>query len=209
MQQFATHLEKITKLSVVRRYNGIHEIFEKNAHILFMPFIERKLGFKIKSYEPLPSEMLWSSTESADFLCRITTENDTKSVLHVEFQVNDNHETAREITYYHNSISSIHKLAIQHVFFFLGEGDAPERMKSEHIKESEYNFNLLTINDMNTEELINSQIPEDILLALVSDRKEERKEIIVDKINHQIGIFMDSEDEFVQYSKLIMVASCL
>lgn len=209
MEHLGVHIEKTSRQVAVHRYDAINKIFEKDAHTLFMPFIKRKFGLKIKSYKPLPSELLWSRTESADFLCRITTEDGMESILHVEFQVNDNHETAQKVVYFQNSIFCMYNLPIQHIFFFLGEGDVPERMKHKNREKSKYNFKSLNISELNVEKLINSQAPEDLLLALMCDRKEERKELIMDKINRQLSTLMDAEDEFIQYSKQIMIASCL
>jgi len=179
-------------------------LFERNAHSLFIPIIKRNFDIKIKSYETLPSEMLWSMTSSADFLCRIVTEDNVENILHVEFQMSDNHETMSKVFTYQRMIYAKYQLPIYHVLFFLGEGYPPLRIQPRE-REFYHSFNLLNVNELDTIELINSQESEDILLAMLSNREEELNDDIMSRITQKIS----DDDETEQFGIHFMVASSL
>jgi len=183
-------------------------IFKENAYNLFIPIIERKLDIHIKSYKVLPSELPRTLGRRVDFLCLVITEDEEEFILHVEFQTKNDHKMLPRISEYHGIMYRKHQLPIRHVVVFLGEGKA--RMQTQ-LKENEIftGFDLINMSELNTEQLLSSQVPEVILLALLSNYEKDRAEAILRLIIRRLKAVVHSETDLKKYVEQLILLSKL
>ncbi len=188
--------------------NLYDRIFKENSEALFIPLIEQELGLKIKSYKPLPDKLTKTVEREMDFFYQILTEEDEKLLLHIEFQTKDDKDMVYRMSEYHGLAYSKHRLPIHHVVIFLGK-QKPKMRTSLKDKEIFRGFDLINIHDLNTTELLSSQIPEVVLLALLSNYEEERTESILRFIVIQLRAVCDSNKELSKYLRQLIILSRL
>jgi len=153
-------------------------IFKENAPAIFMPIIEREMGIKIKSYKPIDSELPRTIGRRVDFFCRIVREDGTEELLHIEFQTADDYEMVERVGEHHGIMLRKHRLPIRHIVIFLGKGKS--RMRTELREEEIYRgFELVNISELDSSKLLSSQVPEEIILAILGNYDKEEVETIL------------------------------
>ena len=183
-------------------------IFKENAYDIFMPLIQRELGIKIKSYEPLPAELPRTIGRRVDFFCRITTTDNKEVLLHVEFQTKDDYEMLERVGEYHGIMFRKYRLPIRHVVVFLDAGKS--KMRTQLLEEEIYQgFDLINISQLNTEELLSSQVPEVVLLALLSNYEKDRTETVLRLIVRKLKSVAYSEAQLKKYVEQLILLSKL
>ena len=153
-------------------------IFKENAPSIFMPVIEREIGIKIKSYKMLSSELPRTIGRRVDFFCRIVREDGVEELLHVEFQTADDYEMVERVGEHHGIMLRKYRLPIRHIVIFLGKRKS--RMRTQLREEEVYRgFDLVNISELDSSKLLSSQVPEEIILAILGNYDEERIESIL------------------------------
>lgn len=138
----------------------------------------------------------------------IVTEDEEEFILHVEFQTKDDYEMLSRVAEHHGIMYRKHRLPIRHVVVFLGKGKA--RMRTQ-LNEDEIfrGFDLINMSELNTEQLLSSQVPEVILLALLGDYEKDRTEAILRLIVSRLKAVAHSEAELKKYIEQLILLSKL
>ncbi len=191
--------------------NVYDRIIKENAQSIFIPLLERELGLKIKSYKALQEKITKTIERETDFLYRVILEEneyEKEVLLHIEFQVKDAKAMLSRMVEYHGLIYRKYQMPIFHVVVFLGAKKAKMRSKlrSDEIFEG---FELINVYELNTEELLSSQIPEIILLAILSNHQEERLEGILRLIVNRLKKVASSESELHRYINQLTILAKL
>lgn len=183
-------------------------ILKENAYDLFIPLIEKELGIKIKSYEPLNVELPRTLGRRIDFLCLVVTEESERFILHVEFQTKDDKKMLSRIGEYHGILFRKHQLPIRHVVVFLGIGKAKMQTQLD-TNEIFTGFDLINLNELDADNLLSSQVPEVVLLALLGDYEEERTEVVLRLIVRKLKSVASSESALKKYVEQLILLSKL
>lgn len=188
--------------------NLYDRIFKENSGSIFLTLIEQELDLEIKSFTPLPEKISKTVEREMDFFYRITTKDDKELLLHIEFQTQDDREMIYRMAEYHGLAFAKYKLPIQHVVIYLGTGKP--KMKTKLLdKETFDGFDLINIHKLNTSLLLSSQIPEVIILSLLSDYETERTEAILRLIVTQLKAVCTSDKELDKYLRQLIILSRL
>ncbi len=165
--------------------NLYDRIFKENAEAIFLPLIQERLNLKIKQYKELPTKLSKTLEREMDFVYEIIKENNQKEILHIEFQTVNDKSMKYRIGEYHALLLTKYKVPIQHVVIYLGKSKI--NMQKE-LKEGEIykGFSLINLHQLNSQELLNSQIPEVIILALLTHTKKEKLEATLRLIVQQL-----------------------
>jgi len=79
---------------------------------------------------------------------------------------------------YHGIMLRKHRLPIRHIVIFLGKGKS--RMRTELREEEVYRgFELVNISELDSSKLLSSQVPEEIILAILGNYDKEEVETIL------------------------------
>ena len=147
--------------------NLYDRIFRENSETIFMPLIEARLGIKIKSFRALKEKLHSTIEREMDFFYEVDTEAGARVYLHIEFQTEDDPQMIYRMSEYHGILLRKYKQALRHVTIFLGT--SKPRMRTELSEAEQFRgFELINIHDLDTTELLTSQVPEVILLAILS-----------------------------------------
>lgn len=188
--------------------NIYDRIFKENAQYIFIPLIEMELGMKILSYQPLQEKMTKTLEREVDFLYKVEIENQKESLLHIEFQTQNEKDMIFRMQEYHGIIQRKYNLPIHHIVIFLGKGQSnmTDTLQSDMLFRG---FKVINLYDLSFDKLLSHQVPEVVLLALLSNHKKERVErilqLIIDKLKQLTNSnFLDSI-----YAKQLLLLSRL
>lgn len=188
--------------------NIYDHIFKENAQYIFIPLIEMELGMKILSYQPLQEKMTKTLEREVDFLYKVEIENQKESLLHIEFQTQNEKDMIFRMQEYHGIIQRKYNLPIHHIVIFLGKGQSnmTDTLQSDMLFRG---FKVINLYDLSFDKLLSHQVPEVVLLALLSNHKKERVErilqLIIDKLKQLTNSnFLDST-----YAKQLLLLSRL
>ncbi len=188
--------------------NIYDRIFKENAESLFIPIVEEELNLKIESYKTLPDKLPRTVEREVDFLYEVTLKNETQWILHIEFQTSDAKNMIYRMGMYHGLVWEKYKKPIKHIVIYLGKGKAKMR---KHLIESEIfrGFELINIHELDTEKLLSSQIPEVIMLAMLSKYEKEQSEQILRSILGRIQRYSKSHKLTSKYIAQLIILSRL
>jgi len=188
--------------------NLYDKIIKENAEQLFLPLIEDHLKVKIKRFQPFQEKMQTTIEREMDFFYEVeTVENDT-FLLHLEFQTENDKEMIYRAAEYHGMALRRKRLPIRHIVIFLGAGTMT--MKTQ-LKEAEVftGFEVINVNEMNTSELLTSQVPEVIILAILSDYAVDKREAILRLVLQQLKNVCKNANELSRYTQQLIILSRL
>ncbi|MGB0929888.1 MAG: hypothetical protein ACPGVB_03880 [Chitinophagales bacterium] len=188
--------------------NLYDRIFKENAEALFIPLIEQELGIKVISYKPLQEKMTKTIEREMDFFYQVLTSEKKTILLHIEFQTRNDKNMIYRMGEYHGLAFSKYKLPIKHIVIYLGKGKPSMKTKLKEEERFE-GFDLINVHKLNTTQLLSSQVPEIVILALLSNYETERTEAILRLIVTQLQAVSKSEMELSKYLQQLIILSRL
>ena len=191
-----------------RQGNIYDRIFRENAQLIFIPLIEMQLGLKIKDYQPFQDKISKTVEREVDFLYLIKTEEDKELLLHIEFQTENDKNMLLRMQEYHGLISRKHELAIRHVVIYLGKGKSTMKDKLEEDMVFR-GFEMINLYELDRERLLSNQVPEVVLLALLSDFGKEQIEAVLRLIVMRLKQLTASEKVPNRYVEQLLMLSRL
>ncbi len=139
-----------------------------------------------------------------DFLYKIFNKKGKESILHLEFQTRNDREMLARIQEYHALIYRKYKLPIRHIVIYLGRPKSTMKTKLEP-SFIFTGFDIINITEIDPDKLISTQVPEMIILALLSDVKKNHIEIILNRIVDKLKGLVDSEDLIAKYMNQLLI----
>ena len=201
-------MKKKPKLETTSSGNKYDRIFRENIESIFLPIIERHLNIKIKNKEPLPEKLVSTVEREVDTLYRIETVAGDKFLLHWETQTRNDKNMLYRVGEYHALDLKKYKLPIIHVVLYLGE--TPSNMRSILPENEIYTgFELLSIRDMNAEELLASKIPEEVLLSILADYDKKESNNMIRSILLKLEELCKDEKSVRKYTNQLTILSKL
>jgi predicted transposase YdaD len=188
--------------------NLFDKIFRENAESIFMPLVEERLGIKIKTFVQLKEKRQTTLEREMDFFYEVETEDGKRFILHLEFQTENEDDMLYRSGEYHGIALRRKKMEIKHVVLFLGEGKAtmPTRLPENQIYRG---FDLINIQEFSSKNLLESQIPDVILLAILADYPKEQTITIIRLILRQLEATCKNPAERSKYFKQLILLSRL
>jgi len=190
------------------RGNIYDRMFKENAQFIFIPLLEMELGLEIKTFKPLQEKMAKTLEREVDFLYQITTQSEEELLLHIEFQTKNDPDMLYRMQEYHGIISRKHRLPIRHVLIYLGKGrmtmksDLPSSMVFE-------GFDSINIYEIDTNLLLSNQVPEVVLLALLSNYGPDRHDAIIRLIFQRLKQLIEPKKFPTRYIEQLLLLSKL
>ena len=190
--------------------NHYDRIFKENIEPM-IPFIARRLfGIEmITKSEDLKDKLQYTLEKEADYLQRIIHPNPADDyILHVECQVKDDKEMLSRMLLYRAIIFHKFKLPVKQLVFYIGQGNS--KMES-YLTQNDlaYNFHLRDISQFNYANFIESNIPEEVLLAILANFEGENPEVVIQKILQRLQQLSDQKLRLTKYEKQLEILSKL
>ena len=200
---------------------SIDKVLKENIEAVLLPLTEKYLNFKIVSTRVLDAKLQSTTEREADFLRIVETDKGEEFILHLEFQ-SDN-ETGmvyrmkeynaiigqRQMKKHRGKKTGEHKrLDIRHYVIFLGKGKMTmqTRLPEKHIFRE---FKVLNLNELELDKMLQSQIPEEIVLSVLSDFKGKDPEKIIRLIIEKLKKYSNSDAHLKKCIRQLKVLSKL
>jgi len=184
--------------------NLYDKIFKENAEQIFMPLIQEKLGVKIKHFQTLQEKFQTTIEREMDFFYEVETETGEKFLLHLEFQLKDDKDMIYRAAEYHGIALRRKHLRIEHIIIFLGKGES-KMLTTLPDSQVFKGFEIINIHSLEVNELLSSQIPEVVLLAILSQFPKEKVDIVLRLILQQLIKICKHPNELSKYQKQLIV----
>ena len=156
-------------------------ILKENIGLFFLRLAERHLGLQLRKVEELKDKFQRTLEREPDFLRLVQDTRGQAFILHLEFQTRDEPRMRFRMQEYHALLQQRYRLPVRQFVLFLGQ--QPSRMLTQLKPEERYKgFNLLPIGSLPSDELLDSDIPEEIILALLSDFGPETPDTVIQRI---------------------------
>lgn len=189
--------------------NIYDRVFRENIGPIFIPFIERQLGIKIVHIKPLPDKMVTTLERETDALYQVKTIKHISFILHLQVQTRDDATMLYRVAEIHGMLLRKYKLPIRHVVLYLGEKLSKMRNKLPK-REVFTNFELFSLNNMSATQLLNSKIPEEVILAILADYHKEQSDEIIRSILERLQILCEKDKQSMgKYASQLTILSKL
>ncbi len=159
------------------------KIFKENIEELIIPFAEKLLNINPKNLREIPDDLQITLERKPDFLKRVVADKTQKVkqkdfILHIEFQTVDEKDMAHRMNEYYAILYRKYKIDVHQYVFFIGEGKA--KMKKDiEAKNLSFRFEVINMQDFSYELFLNSDKPEEIILAILADFGEQSSEAVI------------------------------
>jgi len=188
--------------------NIYDRIFKENAEQLFIPLIEMQLKKKIISYKRLSEKLPRTIERETDSLYLIELENGKEELLHLEFQSQDDRLMIYRMGVYHGLALAKYFKPISNVVIYLGSGKS--KMRNHLLPEEIFSgFELISINTIDSKELIQSQIPEILILGVLGKYQKEHTEQILSSILKKLKKLSKSRKDLEKFQQQLIILSRL
>ncbi len=168
------------------------KIIKENIEEVFLPLAEKYLGISIASFRKLPGKIQSTIEREPDFIRIVRTKEDDEFILQIEFQTNDQKDMIYRMVEYHALLLRKYKYPVKQFVVYLGQATPKMRtsLKEEEVMKG---FGLINLHALDHEQLLHSQIPEEIILAILGKFDIEVEKVIENIIRRLKEV---SRDEF-------------
>ena len=183
------------------------KIIKENIEAIFLPLAEKYLGISIKTSRKLPGKLQSTIEREPDFARIVKTKEDEEFILHIEFQTADEKDMIYRMAEYHGILLRKYKLPVRQFVIFLGK-NTPKMRSKLNKNEVMKGFGLVNLHALDFKKLLTSQIPEEIMLAILSkfDTEVER---VIESIIHRLQKVSESKIVLQKYVRQLSILSRL
>ncbi|MEM6963880.1 MAG: hypothetical protein AAF573_03875, partial [Bacteroidota bacterium] len=170
--------------------------------------LENRYDFNIKSVEVLPDKLPTTLGRETDSLLLIETETDQKFIFHLEFQTTDDHSMVYRIGEHHGIRVREYQTEIKHFVIYLGQKKPtmPDKLSDELVYKG---FELIDVSQFEPNEWISSQIPEEIILAVLGNYSKARSEAILRLILRRLREVCKNPKDLSRFTQQLVILSRL
>ena len=184
------------------------KIIKENREAFFRPFVQKVLGIDIVSGTPLFEKLHTTLEREIDFVYKVTDRNNKEFILHLEFQSTEEKDMIYRMAEYWAILQKNHKIPVKQFVIYLGAGVS--RMRNE-LNEEEIikGFELISLSQVGFAELLKSEIPQEILFAILCDFHLEEPQEIIQAILQRLKDLCPDEATFRKFVTQLNVLSQL
>lgn len=178
--------------------NKYDKIFKENVGEFFLSFSEIFLKIKVVKSEELKDKLQTTIEKEADFLRKVTTAKNQEVIVHLEFQVSDEKDMVLRMQEYFAILRKKYRLPVKQLVIYVGE--KPPKMRTT-LQDDELflGFGLLNLREVDYLQWLNSEVPEEIMLAILSNYERSQAPIVLDEIINKLHKLSKSEITLKKY----------
>jgi len=183
-------------------------IIKENIEAILITLGKKLLGFEIKNPRPLTEKLQITIEREPDFLKQVTLDDTKEIILHLEFQRNDESDMVYRMAEYKAIIQRKYKIPVWQYVIYLGT--EPPKMRTTLLPEEQIKgFNLTNIYEIPINQVLDSNIPEEIILSILTEYPRIDAEKVISKIIHKLKKVASSEAEFKRSLQQLITLSRL
>jgi predicted transposase/invertase (TIGR01784 family) len=186
--------------------NEYDKIIKENIEAVFLPLAEKYLGISIVSFKKLPGKFQSTIEREPDFIRIVQAKDQNEFILQIEFQTADQKDMIYRMAEYHALLLKKYKYPVKQFVVYLGKSIPWMRtlLREEVMK----GFGLINLHALDHEQLLHSQIPEEIILAILG-KYDVDVEKLVEAIIQRLKEVSGSEIALQKYIRQLTILSRL
>ena len=188
--------------------NKYDKIFKENLDSIFFVIIGLRLGIPKEAFVPIKEKHQSTVEREVDSLFEVNHESQGKFLVNMEFESGDNPNMIYRVTEWNGIILNKHKLPVKHFVVYLGESPAKMKTRLEY-EGFMIEFELIELRNFDTGKLLSSQVPEEVLLAVLANYPKENAESILRLIRQKIVSLCKTASARNKYFAQLLVLSQL
>ncbi len=192
--------------------NEYDRIIKENIEAVILRLSDKLFGIRPEAMEEITVDLHLTLERKPDVTRRITDEQGRKSILHIEFQVSDETEMVLRMQTYRALLQEIHQLPVRQFVVYLGQKKPTMKTRISDLisgDDNNFEFELIDIQKYDHERLLSSDIPEEILLAVLGDFQNESPEAVVAKVVKRLLEASQDTTKLQRYIRQLVVMSKL
>ena len=202
----------MAKAKKVKKPNAGHKDFDNilKGYLIqgIMPMIKRKTGLDVVNITELPTDLSRTQSRRIDALLLVELSTGYKFILHIEIQSkNDSQMDDRELFYY-AIIYHKYRLPVQQFVLYLGKEKMKMPMGIQH-QDLQHRYNIISMNEIPVAELINSDNPQEIILAVLAKYDVKDASDVVTQIITNLFLLERDEEILKKYLAELEILSNL
>lgn len=188
--------------------NSYDKILKENIAALFIPLLSRYLGLDIAKQEVLEPKLQTTLERETDVLRLVTSNQGDQYILHLEFQTMNDPKMLFRFKEYNAIIQRKYELPIRHFLIYIG--NRPFNMREQLPEALVFRgYETFDIQQLDYEEVLSSQVPEEILLTILSDMKGNDPEAVIVKVIERLQELSENKNTLRRYIAQLQVFSQL
>ncbi len=188
--------------------NNYDKIIKENLEAVLLPLIQKLLQIEPESMEEIPDDLQVTLERKPDLLKKVTVLTGDVFILHIEFQTIDDPLMHYRMLEYRALLMRKYMLPVRQVVLFLGKGTSamPDEMNAEDLH---FRYTLKSIQEYHYATLLASEIPEEIILAILGNFDNEEPIEVVRKILERLQKLSANQPKLQRYIRQLAVLSNL
>ena len=188
--------------------NLYDKIVKENIESIIPALMNSVLGFTVVEAVVIKEKLQQTKEKEADALRIITDPSGKKFILHLEFQVDDYAKMIYRMIDYWGLLKSKYDLPVYQYVIFIGDG---ESKMIDLIEENGNRFNFTKINITQYDYLrfLNSDNPEEVILAVLANFGNQKPEKALNQIILKLEETINDHRTFQKYLRQLRVLSKL
>ncbi|PIY07807.1 MAG: hypothetical protein COZ18_15515 [Flexibacter sp. CG_4_10_14_3_um_filter_32_15] len=185
------------------------KIFKENIEEIILPLAEKLLNIKVEKLEKITQDLQHTIERKPDFLKKVVHKDSSKDyILHIEFQVADEPEMAYRMLEYYAMLLRSHDLDLKQAVFFIGN-KKPQMITRFEKENLSFAYNLIDMQQVDYKQFVNSNKPEEVILAILADFGKEDTNKVIQTIIKQIKAITKPNLKQKKYVKQLEILSKL
>lgn len=166
----------------IRQYD---KILKENMEASLPGIMKHLLHIEAANTEELPDSIQHTKEREPDVLKKVTDRQGNTFVLQMELQLKNEPEMVYRMAEYYIMLSRRYKLPVRQYVTYIGRGKLtmPDKLKLDHLQ---FQYSLRSISSVNYHKFLQSEKPEEKILALLADFGKEDPASVVHEIVCQV-----------------------
>jgi hypothetical protein len=186
-----------------------YQIYDKTLKALFDDIFKRGILLKAISNEAKevsdidtvfknPSEL------RIDYAKKIVNKDENTYILHIEFQSDIDDKFANRMLAYYQVLTEKYSEEVEQILIYVGSPKVKPIANNIEHKNLSFKFNVLDFSQIPYENLINSNSPSEVILALLGNFHGDNPNDIVQKIETRLQQITSNKTEHKKYLKYLL-----
>ena len=178
--------------------NFFDRILKENIEAVFPNLSKKLLGIEIAHSEALKDKLQRTTEREADFLRKIVTPDGDEFIIHLEFQATNDQEMLHRMQLYHALITQKYRLPVRQFVIYIGRS-LPQMRTQLKPEEVFKGFELINMQLIDYQQLLQSKVPEEVVLAILGDFDSEDQETALQRILQRLDKLSNSPNTLNKY----------
>ncbi len=184
------------------------KVIKENIETILLTLGKKLLGIDIINPVDLPGKIQTTIEHEPDFLKKITGDDGSELILHLEFQTKDEAKMVYRMAEYKALLQRKFEIPVKQFVIYLGtkKPKMPTELKPE---EQITGFDLKDIHKLPVDQVLASDVPEEIVLSILTDYPKADAEKVINRIIEKLRSVSTDEATLKKNIQQLLILSRL